>query len=65
MTVVIAGTSPLNYLGLIGHAEILHLLYTTVTVPTQVLNERSSAGAPPTVRDWLRSPPNPSAMSCC
>ncbi len=57
MTVVVADTSPLNYLVLIGQIEILHALYTTVVVPPEVLAELSGTGAPPEVLDWISSRP--------
>ena len=55
MTVVIADTSPLNYLVLIGEAEILRVLYTVVLVPPEVLAELAGSGAPPQVSDWIQS----------
>lgn len=39
MTVVIADSSPLNYLTLIGSIEVLRQLYGTVVVPRQVIAE--------------------------
>lgn len=33
MTVVVADSSPLNYLTLIGSIELLHQLYDTIVVP--------------------------------
>jgi len=39
MTVVIADSSPLNYLTLIGSVDVLHRLYGTVIVPQQVITE--------------------------
>jgi len=39
MTVVIADTSPLNYLVLIGQIELLRRLYGKVLIPTEVLAE--------------------------
>jgi predicted nucleic acid-binding protein len=57
MTVVIADTSPLNYLVLIGHIEILRGLYTRVLVPPEVLAELAGAGAPHAVLDWISAQP--------
>jgi predicted nucleic acid-binding protein len=37
MTVVIADTSPLNYLVLIGEVAILPRLYTRIVIPSQTL----------------------------
>ena len=46
---VIADTSPLNYLVLIGHIEILHQLYPQIVVPEEVLEELQSPVALPNV----------------
>ena len=39
MTVVVADSSPLNYLTLIGSVDVLRGLYGTVVVPQQVITE--------------------------
>lgn len=57
MKVVVADTSPLNYLILIGEIEILSRLYTRVLVPHEVAAELADAGAPPQVSDWIQSRP--------
>lgn len=57
MTVVIADTSPLNYLLLIGQIGILPTLYGQVLIPPEVLAELSDADAPPEVLKWARSHP--------
>jgi predicted nucleic acid-binding protein len=57
VTVVVADTSPLNYLVLIGQIEILQGLYGSVLVPQEVLAELTGSGAPPKVSDWIRSRP--------
>ena len=51
MTVVIADTSPLNYLVLIGEVGILSRLYGNVVVPPEVLAELADSGAPPEVAE--------------
>jgi len=48
MTVVIADSSPLNYLTLIGSVDVLHRLYGTVIVPQQIITELTDPAAPPT-----------------
>jgi len=58
MTVVIADTSPINYLLLIGEIAILPVLYGQVLVPPEVLAELSDADAPPVVSHWVRMPPD-------
>jgi hypothetical protein len=45
MTVVVADTSPLNYLALIGSIDLLHLLYGSVLVPQQVVLESTDLAA--------------------
>jgi len=57
MTVVVADTSPLNYLVLIGRIDILHSLYGRVVVPLEVLAELAAGGAPPEVLKWTQSLP--------
>ncbi len=57
MTVVIADTSPINYLLLIGEITILPRLYGQVLIPPEVLTELSDAGAPPEVLQWVCSHP--------
>ncbi len=52
MTVVIADSSPLNYLTLIGSVDVLHRLYGTVIVPQQVITELTDPAAPHEVRVW-------------
>jgi predicted nucleic acid-binding protein len=52
MTVVIADSSPLNYLMLIGSVDVLHRLYGTVVVPKQVIAELIEPAAPHDVRRW-------------
>ena len=49
--IVVSDTSPLNYLALIGKAEILHDLFGEVIVPTAV----ASASALLAVRDRATS----------
>jgi predicted nucleic acid-binding protein len=57
MTVVVADTSPLNYLVLIGQIEILQVLYGTVLLPSEVLAELADSGAPSEVSAWIRTQP--------
>jgi predicted nucleic acid-binding protein len=55
--VVIADTSPLRYLILIGEAELLPALYTEVLIPEAVANELSQPATPEPVRNWIVSRP--------
>ena len=57
MTVVIADTSPLNYLALISEIEVLHRLYGSIVVPPEVLAELTDSGAPLEVVEWIQSRP--------
>jgi len=59
MKVVIADTSPINYLILIGAIEILPRMYGRVTIPDVVLRELTDQEAPKEVSTWAkRSDPN-------
>jgi predicted nucleic acid-binding protein len=56
--VVIADTSPLNYLVLIGHADVLPSLYGEVVIPGAVLEELLHPNTPPLVASWIASRPS-------
>ena len=58
MTVVIADSSPLNYLTLIGSVDVLRGLYGTVIVPQQVITELIDPAAPHEVRRWVLNLPD-------
>src|SRR2546421_2347182 len=58
MTVVIADSSPLNYLTLIGSVDVLHRLYGVVIVPQQVISELIDPAAPHDVRTWASKLPH-------
>ena len=55
--IVVADTSPLNYLVLLGQADLLHAVYGRVVVPLAVLIEMQHPEAPPVVRNWAGAPP--------
>lgn len=55
--IVVSDTTPLNYLIIIGHIDLLHRLYGQVIVPTTVANELRHPGAPAPVREWIANPP--------
>ena len=55
--IVVADTSPLNYLVRLAKDEILHELYDRVIVPTAVLNELKHPDAPGAVSVWASHPP--------
>jgi predicted nucleic acid-binding protein len=55
--IIVSNTSPLCYLALIGHAEILPRLYGRVDTTQKVLEELRHPDAPPTIREWATNPP--------
>lgn len=55
--IVIADTSPLNYLIRLGHSELLQVIYGRVLVPPAVLMEMKHPEAPHEVRAWASQPP--------
>ena len=55
--IVVADTSPLNYLILIEQVQVLEVLYGQVIIPPAVQDELLSAGALPQARTWMASPP--------
>jgi predicted nucleic acid-binding protein len=54
---VIADTSPINYLLLIGHIDILPVLFDKMILPAPVWDELKHPKAPPVVRNWVNAPP--------
>jgi hypothetical protein len=51
MMVVVADTSPINYLILIGEIGVLQQLYHRVVIPEEVFGELMDTEAPPEVRE--------------
>lgn len=56
--IVVADTTPVNYLILIGEIEILPKLYGRVVIPLAVHEELKHSRAPASVREWVAAPPN-------
>ncbi len=56
--IVVADTSPLNYLVLIGEIDILPKLYVRVLIPPAVLAELNHRGTPIAVREWISATPH-------
>ena len=54
---VVADTTPLNYLILIGHVDILASLYAQVVIPYAVATELRHPKAPAVVRAWIAGLP--------
>lgn len=57
MSVVVADTSPLNYLVLISLIDLLPQLFGCVVIPEEVYQELQATGAPPAVSSWARDAP--------
>lgn len=57
MTLVVADTSPLNYLVQIGCEHVVPSLYGRILVPAAVIGELTSEGTPAAVRTWLQANP--------
>jgi len=56
--VVVADTTPLNYLILIGQTEVLRLLFSEVMVPEAVITVLRHPKAPAAVTAWLQKLPH-------
>jgi predicted nucleic acid-binding protein len=55
--IVVADTSPLNYLVLIDEVELLPVLFERVVLPTAVFNELKHPRSPAKVRTWAGALP--------
>lgn len=55
--IVVADTTPLNYLILIDQIQLLSMLYHTVLLPQQVHRELQQPGTPPAVSAWAANSP--------
>lgn len=56
--IIIADTTPLHYLILIGEAEVLKELFGRVVIPPAVADELNKDRTPQPIRDWIESPPS-------
>ena len=56
--VVVADSSPINYLLLIDVIQILPELFEGIFIPDAVFRELQSAATPPKVAAWMSSPPS-------
>lgn len=56
--IVVADTSPINYLVLIGQSQILADMFGQVIIPEAVLIELSAPETPEEVRQWLAARPS-------
>jgi predicted nucleic acid-binding protein len=55
--VVVADTSPINYLILLDCIDVLRVLYGRIVVPVEVFAELTASGAPAAVATWVQSQP--------
>jgi predicted nucleic acid-binding protein len=55
--IVVADTSPIHYLVLVGHVDVLQNLYERVLIPGAVARELQAASTPPAVKAWLAAAP--------
>ena len=55
--IVVSDTSPLNYLLLIGHSDVLPKLFGRVLTPPAVIAELLHEKSPTLVRAWATAPP--------
>ena len=56
MRLIVADTSPLYYLLLIDHIDLLPRLFKTVFIPDAVHQELLHPAAPPGVCEWAANP---------
>ena len=57
MTIAVADTSPLHYLLLIEHLDLLPRLFGAIAIPEAVRAEMLAPGAPVSLRQWMAQPP--------
>lgn len=54
---IVSNTSPLNYLILIGHVQVLEALHGRVAIPAAVFTELQALTAPRKVQEWMAAVP--------
>lgn len=57
MSIVVSDTTPLNYLILIGHVEVIRTIFGKLLIPPAVLDEMQHSRTPQVVSDWARNLP--------
>lgn len=57
MRLIVADAGPIHYLVLIGHIDVLPVLFEKIITPSVVQAELANAETPPVVRDWMGKPP--------
>ena len=56
--IIVSNTSPINYLILIGHINLLPELFQQIIVPQEVYSELSDVFAPSSVQTWIAAVPD-------
>ena len=56
--IVVSDTTPLRYLAVLGHLELLPRLFGSVHCPTAGINECQHPRAPVALRAWAEQPPS-------
>jgi predicted nucleic acid-binding protein len=56
--IVVADTSPINYLLLINQIALLPHLFQQIIIPDIVRDEMLDPDAPPILQDWITNPPS-------
>jgi len=56
--IVVADTSPINYLLLIGQADLLPQLFQEIIIPDVVRDEMLDPDAPLILQQWIANPPS-------
>lgn len=56
--IIVADTTPIHYLALIGEAEVLKEMFGGVIIPQAVLDELQRDRTPQPVKDWIDSQPS-------
>lgn len=54
---VVSNTSPISYLIVIQHIDLLPRLFECILIPETVREELASPKAPPAVHQWIAAPP--------
>lgn len=56
--IIVSNTSPINYLVLIEHINLLSKLFKQIIIPQEVYNELSDTAAPLPVQTWIATAPD-------
>jgi predicted nucleic acid-binding protein len=56
--IVVADTSPINYLLLIDQIDLLPRLFQQIIIPDMVQDEMLDPDAPPVLQQWIANPPS-------